>query len=247
MAACRQVEISHNSQGGNGIVMTNHPLAPVETGLLAVEIVKARFKRLPCGVAQVGAHNGREVPKLARSGVTKAVFIDPLDETFFTLQERVEPHDGYTAIQALVGDEDGKTVSFNIASNTGESSSFLEPSGHAEIKPDIQFNETREMTLRTLDRLLPEHGLSLRDYDMMFIDAQGAEKHVILGALNLLKHIDFIWVEVSIGGIYDGDMPLSRLIVFLEALGFELGHCELKRFGWGDALFVRRSVFINQE
>ncbi|MDZ7709221.1 MAG: FkbM family methyltransferase [Roseovarius sp.] len=202
---------------------------------------------MPRGVVQVGAHNGREVPKLARSGVTTAVFIDPLDETFGILQERVAAHDGFAAIQALIGDEDGKRVTFNIASNTGESSSFLEPSGHSEIKPDIHFDETREMTLRTLDRLLPEHGLTPEDYDMMFIDTQGAEKHVILGALGLLKSIDFIWMEVSIGGIYKDDMPLSRFVVFLEALGFELGHCELKRVGWGDALFVRRSVFLNQQ
>ena len=103
------------------------------------------------------------------------------------------------------------------------------------------------MTLRSLDSLLPEHEIESDGYDMMFIDTQGAEKHVIAGALNSLKSIDFIWVEVSIGGIYDGDMPLSRFVVFLEALGFELGFCELKRFGWGDALFVRRSVFINQD
>lgn len=103
------------------------------------------------------------------------------------------------------------------------------------------------MKLRTLDRLLPEHGLVSDDFDMMFIDTQGAEKHVILGALETLRSIDFIWMEVSIGGIYEGDMPLSRFVPFLETLGFELGYCELKRFGWGDALFVRRTIFINQD
>lgn len=236
--------------------MNKQNLAPVGNGLRAVEIVKARFKRLPRGVIQVGAHNGREVPKLARSGVTKAVFIDPLDETFQTLQARVDDinaaeSDGapnsYVAIQAVIGDEEGKSITFNISSNTGESSSFLEPTGHTKVKPNIHFEEKREMTMRTLDKLLPENGLSGDDYDMMFIDTQGAEKHVLMGSLGMLKSIDFLWLEVSIGGIYGGDMPLSRFVVFLEALGFELGHCELKRLGWGDALFVRRSVFINQD
>ena len=54
-------------------------------------------------------------------------------------------------------------------------------------------------------------------------------------------------MEVSISDIYQGVMPISRFVVFLEALGFELGHCELKRVGWGDALFVRRPVFSNQK
>ncbi|MDA3858020.1 MAG: FkbM family methyltransferase [Roseovarius sp.] len=221
-------------------------LAPVKAGLRAVEIVKSRFKRLPRGVIQIGAHNGREVPRLARSGVTRAVFIDPLEETFGQLEDRVSDIDGYRAIQALIGDDDGKSVTFNVSSNTGESSSFLEPKDHTKIKPDIHFDEQRPLTLRTLDSLLPEKGIAAEDYDMMFIDTQGAEKHVILGALNTLRSIDFIWMEVSIGDIYQGDMPISRFVVFLEALGFELGHCELKRLGWGDALFVRRSVFSNQ-
>lgn len=221
-------------------------LAYVKAGLPAVEIVKSRFKRLPKGIIQVGAHNGREVVKAARSGVTRAVFIDPLDETFGLLSERASKFDGFVAIQALVGDEDGKAVTFNVASNTGESSSFLDPSGHAEIKPNITFDEKREMHLRTLDKLLPEHGLAPEDYDMMFIDTQGAEKHVLLGALGIMKSIDFIWMEVSIGGIYEGDMSLARFVVFLETLGFELAFCELKRFGWGDALFARRSTFVNQ-
>jgi len=227
--------------------MNNPSLAPVSSGLPAAEIVKSRFKRLPRGVIQVGAHNGREVPKLARSGITRAVFIDPLDETFELLCERVSEVDGFVAIQALIGDEDGKPVTLNVASNTGESSSFLEPTGHTEIKPNIHFEEKRALELRTLDKLLPEHGLVPEDYDMMFIDTQGAEKHVLLGALGVLKSIDFIWMEVSIGGIYRGDMSLSRFVVFLETLGFELGYCELKRLGWGDALFVRRSVFANQD
>lgn len=226
---------------------SKNDLAPVKAGLRAVEIVKSRFKRLPRGVIQIGAHNGREVPKLSRSGVTKAVFIDPLDETFGQLEERVSQIEGYEAIKALIGDDDGKSVTFNVSSNTGESSSFLEPKDHTKIKPNIHFEEKRSMTLRSLDKLLPEKGIVPEDYDMMFIDTQGAEKHVILGALNTLKSIDFIWMEVSIGDIYEGDMPISRFVVFLEALGFELGHCELKRLGWGDALFVRRSVFSNQK
>ena len=222
-------------------------LRPSEGGLPAVEIVKAKFKRLPRGIVQVGAHNGREVPRLRRSGVTRGVFIDPLDETFPMLKERTEAEPGFIAIQALIGDENGKEVDFNISSNTGESSSFLTPGDHTRIKPGITFGETRRMTLRTLDALLAEHAIAGDDYDMIFIDTQGAELHVLLGAMNLLRGIDFIWMEVSIGNIYQGDTSLARFVPFLETLGFELGFCELKRLGWGDALFVRRSVFVAQE
>ena len=80
----------------------------------------------------------------------------------------------------------------------------------------------------------------------MFIDTQGAEMHLLRGALNTLKHIDFIWMEVSIGGIYQGDTPISRFVLFMEVLGFEIAFCEVKRLGWGDAFFVRRSVFIGE-
>ena len=227
--------------------MKKGSLKPVDGGLHAVELVKAHFKKMPTGVIQIGAHNGREVIRLYRSGVERAVFVDPLDETIPLLQERVSELPDYTAFQALIGDEDGKIVDFNVSSNTGESSSFLELGDHAKIKPNIEVSEKRQMTLRSLDVFLPENGIAAEDYNMLFIDTQGAEMHVLRGAMNLLNGIDFIWMEVSIGNIYQGDTSLARFVAFFEAMGYELGFCEMKRLGWGDALFVRRSVFLGQD
>lgn len=223
--------------------MSTNPLAPVENGLRAAEQVKARFKKVPRGMIQVGAHNGREVRHLARSGVKRGVFIDPLDDTFPMLKKRVEQHDGYSAIQALVGDTDGRQVEFRIASNSGESSSFLEPGNHTTIKPKIAFSTTKPMTLRTLDSLLAEHKIDTSDFDLLFVDTQGAEVHVLRGAMATLSRMDYIWLEVSIGGIYKGDTALPELAMFLKTLGFEIAWCELKQLGWGDALFVRRTLF----
>lgn len=224
--------------------MANPALAPVKNGLPPIEMIKHRFKKLPRGVIQVGAHNGREIPKLHRSGVMRGVFIDPLDETFGLLQERAEVCEGYQTIQALVGDDDGKEVEFHIASNKGESSSFLTPGRHLDIKPGIQFDAPQKRTLRTLDSLLEEHHIDAGDFDMMFIDTQGAEMHVLRGAMSTLKHIKYIWMEVGIGNIYEGDTSLARFIAFMDAMNFEVAFCELKRLGWGDALFVHRSQFM---
>jgi FkbM family methyltransferase len=223
--------------------MGKEALTPVENGLRAAEQIKLRFKRMPRGMIQVGAHNGREVRHLARSGVKRGVFIDPLDETFPMLQKRVAQHEGYRAIQALVGDVEGQEVDFRIASNSGESSSFLEPGSHATVKPNIAFDTTQRMTLRTLDVLLPENGIDAADYDLLFADTQGAEVHVLRGAMATLSKMDFVFLEVNIGGVYKGDTPLPELSIFMKTLGFELAWCELKHMGWGDALFVRRSLF----
>ncbi|WP_162797976.1 FkbM family methyltransferase [Sulfitobacter sp. JL08] len=223
--------------------MGKDALAPVENGLRAAEQIKLRFKRVPRGMIQVGAHNGREVRHLARSGVERGVFIDPLDETFPMLQKRVDQHSGYRAIQALVGDVDGQEVDFRIASNSGESSSILEPGSHTTVKPKIAFETTRRMTLRTLDVLLPEHGLDASDYDLLFVDTQGAEVHVLRGAMATLAKMDFVFLEVNIGGMYKGDTPLPELSIFMKTLGFEIAWCDVKHLGWGDALFVRRNLF----
>ena len=223
--------------------MGKDALTPVENGLRAAEQIKLRFKRMPRGMIQVGAHNGREVRHLARSGVKRGVFIDPLDETFPMLQKRVAQHEGYRALQALVGDVEGQEVDFRIASNSGESSSFLEPGSHATVKPNIAFDTTQRMTLRTLDVLLPENGIDAAEYDLLFVDTQGAEVHVLRGAMATLAKIDFVFLEVNIGGMYKGDTPLPDLSMFMKTLGFEIAWCELKHVGWGDALFVRRSLF----
>jgi FkbM family methyltransferase len=159
------------------------------------------------------------------------------------LQKRVAQHEGYRAIQALVGDVEGQEVDFRIASNSGESSSFLEPGSHATVKPNIAFDTTQRMTLRTLDVLLPENSIDAADYDLLFADTQGAEVHVLRGAMATLSKMDFVFLEVNIGGVYKGDTPLPELSIFMKTLGFELAWCELKHMGWGDALFVRRSLF----
>ena len=223
--------------------MNRSRLAPVDNGLPAAELIKKYFKVLPKGMIQVGAHNGREVRHLARSGVERGVFIDPLDQTFPMLKKRAAQHEGYQAIQALVGDEDGKEVEFHIASNAGESSSFLTPEGHLDVKPNITFEDPKLTTLRSLDALLDEHKIDAKDYDLLFIDTQGAELHVLKGGMKTLAEMDFLWMEANIGGIYKDDTPLSDFVAFLKPLGFEIMWCQMKHVGWGDALFVRRTLF----
>ncbi|TMV09014.1 FkbM family methyltransferase [Ruegeria sediminis] len=223
--------------------MSTSQLAPVANGLPAVEYLKSQFKILPQGMIQVGAHNGREIRQLARSGVSRGVFIDPLDETFPMLSKRAAQHPGYRAVKALVGDEDGREVEFHVASNSGESSSFLAPDAHLEIKSGISFDTTRKLTLRSLDALLDEQKVDTSEYDLLFVDTQGAELHVLKGGMKTLGRMQFLWMEASIGGIYQGDTALGDFVPFLKTLGFELAWCQMKRLGWGDALFVRRELF----
>jgi len=55
--------------------------------------------------------------------------------------------------------------------------------------------------------------------------------------------MDFVFLEVNIGGVYKGDTPLPELSIFMKTLGFEIAWCDVKHLGWGDALFVRRNLF----
>ena len=74
------------------------------------------------------------------------------------------------------------------------------------------------------------------------MDTQGSELHVLRGATETLRHLRFVWTEVSFGGLYAGDAGLTEMMGFMSAAGFDLYHCHINRKRWGNALFIRSGV-----
>jgi hypothetical protein len=52
------------------------------------------------------------------------------------------------------------------------------------------------------------------------MDVQGSELTVLKGAINLLKKIDVIQLEVNFMNFYEGQASIENLIPFLRSFGF---------------------------
>lgn len=195
-------------------------------------------------VLQVGASGGQEISFFRENGVQSGLFIEPLDFAFKILEEQCKKFSNFFPLNALALSADAKMAKLHIASNGGMSSSVLEPKGHIESYPHVNFLSMVELIGYSLDTLVWKssqmfHGCP-SSFDLIYMDVQGAELEVFKGASSQLQSAKYIFTEVGLGGGYQGDVDLETLIGFLKVFGFRLIGLEVGvKTGYGNGLFVR--------
>jgi FkbM family methyltransferase len=110
---------------------------------------------------------------------------------------------------AILGGENGKSVTFNVNSTV---SSVLE-----EHKPNDFKKETRR--LQTLDTILSGDERFTKP-DFIKLDVQGYELEVLKGASRSLSSTQFVLCEVSLIDINKGAPLLTDVIKFMDEHGF---------------------------
>lgn len=211
----------------------------------ALELIAAL--RLPAvrGIIQVGASSGQEVAYFRDHGVQFAALIEPLPQPYGELVSACSGLPGYLPVNALCGTSDEEWVEFHVATNEGQSSSILKPAQHLLDYPWVQFPQTVRMQTTTLDRVfqaVKTHRPEIADAaDLLFMDVQGAELHVVKGGNSVLNKVQYIYTEVGIGGGYENAVELIDLQLHLRAYGFKLFELEMNAQGWGNAFFIKKS------
>ncbi len=193
-------------------------------------------------VVQAGAHVGQEVEPFRTRGVKRAIMIEPNSGPYAQLCAAIGDAKDFTPVQAVCSSLDGEPCDFYVAS-FDQASSTLKPKRHLKAYPKISFEEPVRMTTRTLDSIVAEVERSRPDFssrkiDLLYIDTQGAELKVLIGATRALQFARSIWTEVSYD-LYEDGATLEQQQGFLSAFGFRLHYIRLKPKGWGDALFVK--------
>jgi FkbM family methyltransferase len=195
------------------------------------------------GIIHVGANSGQEFEDYQAAGLDCVLYIEPIPAVFKELQQHVAGDPRHRAIQALCADRSGEEYEFNVASNAGESSSILAFSGHAEEHPNVRFESKIKLTSSTLDDIVfGTPGIDIASLDCLVIDVQGAEMKVIKGADRTLSHCRFLFCEVSVGGLYEGDTPYKEVVSVLEGYGYQLRSLDINQHGWGNAFLVKAAA-----
>ena len=205
------------------------------------------FGITPQGVLQIGANSGQEIKKFAEAGIRYGIFVEPLPKAFQQLKSIVLQHLDYIAINALCASEPGQEKTFFVSNQAGGSSSMLKPSGHLSIHPEVGFDQDLILRTSTVDEIvknLPVGKEKLENIiDLLYIDVQGAELDVLKGAQEFLSRIQYVFVEVSHGGLYEGDTSIRTIMEYLEMRQFKLAFAYINKHGWGDALFIKDYFF----
>lgn len=204
------------------MAITKLSAATLQARREALDAVLARAR----GVLHLGAHLGQEADTYAKAG--KAVlWVEAQPAIHARLVERLRAFPDQRALCAVLGDEDGRTVRFNVSNNLdGISSSLFAFGSHSEgdqsLWPRLNLHmvDTLELTMMTLDTLLAREGIDPAAHDHWIVDLQGAELLALQGAARSLPSCDSLLVEVSEDAVYDGGVRWPVLRDFLEGQGF---------------------------
>ena len=197
-------------------------------------------------VLQVGASAGQEIPMFSANGVTHAVMVEALDFPFSVLCSNCSGIANFLPVQSAVGARDGEVVKFYVSNNGGQSSSILKPAKHLSAFPHVLFDEEVSKNSFTLDSIAMSVKLANpnfpENYDLLYLDVQGAELEVLKGASRNLLNCKYIFTEVGFGGGYEKDVSYLQLAQFLSAFNYKLVSLNIDPVcGYGDAFFIRLS------
>ncbi|MCA3695827.1 FkbM family methyltransferase [Aquidulcibacter sp.] len=191
------------------------------------------------GVIHVGANDGAEYSSYQALTGGPITFIEAIPEIAEKLNARMNHLRPDCCLSAVCGDKNGEKVSFNVASNNGQSSSMLELGKHADLHPDIVYLKKFETETTRLDALL-EQNQTARKANVLVVDTQGADLKVLRGATGILHTIDVVLVEVSEDVLYKGGATFKEIRDFLESQGFHIRALDYNYLLYGDAIFMRK-------
>ena len=189
-------------------------------------------------ILHIGANEGQERNDYEASGASPCIYVEPVGDVFAKLKANISGMPRHAAVQAVCSGIAGERVVFNVASNGGQSSSFLELGAHAGFHPTITYVATQSMVTTTVDRIVDEHS-PRRVPNLLVIDAQGADLRVLQGATRSLPRIDGVFVEASEEPLYAGGCTHKEITGFLESYGFRLRWLVLDCLGHGEAFYCR--------
>lgn len=211
----------------------------VEGVLIPLFDLKKKFDINVAGVIHAGAHLGEEAVAYRQLGVDKVVWIEADPRTYKKLKYALRRFKSHEIVNAVVGEEEGKQVTFHVANN-GESSSILELDRHKTEHPEVEYVDKFSASTTTLDRIAED--LDAWDCNFLNLDLQGAELLALRGATQLLDSVDYVYTEVNIKSLYKDCARMKQIDIFLNQYDITRVVTKLTRHGWGDAFYMRKAL-----
>lgn len=183
------------------------------------------------GIIQVGANTGQEC-SLFKNYTNNIICFEPLKNQFNYLKRN---NPDIICYNIALGDTN-ETKEMYIASNNGESSSFLKPLNHLNEFTHIHFQKSNDQfEIKRFDSL----DINLENYNTLISDTQGYELNVFKGFGDKLNEIDSIYVEYINSSQYEGDSSLTEIEKYLSQYGFKLLELYKESENWGNAIFIK--------
>lgn len=196
------------------------------------------------GVLHIGASEGQEAHEYARQGIQDMCFIEAIPSVYNVLKEKIAQYPRAIAVNACIGEEDGKEVQFNIADNGGQSSSYLEFGTHTKQHPNVHFIDKVTMFTKRIDTIYDELLIPKDKYDFLNADVQGVELQALKSMGDLLWQFKWAYLEVNAIEVYKGCALVGEIDAYMSKFAFRRFDTYWTKHNgkdsWGDCLFVRK-------
>lgn len=193
------------------------------------------------GIIHCGASSGQERQAYADLGVDKVIWIEAIPEVYEELLENLKPYPNQIAVNACVGEVDGREVVFNVSNNEAQSSSFLPLGTHKIAHPEVHYVRTFNTVTQRLDTILYNLEIEIGEGWLLCGDLQGAEMFMLQGADTLLDKFDACYLEVNTKEVYEGCTLRGDIVKYLANFGYvPADEMIYEQWGWGDQIFIRK-------
>lgn len=193
-------------------------------------------------ILEIGSNDGTDTMAfLSVMPQAKIYCFEPDPRAIARFKEHLAPHfEKVRLFEVAVSDRTGR-IDFHMSD--GEcaglpegwdlSGSIRRPENHLKEFTWVKFSKTITVDTCRLDDWCAENGV--KHVDFIWMDVQGAEGDVILGAPKILQETKFLYTEYSNKKLYEGQLSLKSLLALLPS--FEL----VTRYP-GDVLLRNRKI-----
>ena len=160
-------------------------------------------------------------------------------DTIFRSKPKVKTH------HVAIGDAETE-MAINVSKREDSSSLLDILDSQTKIFPGTGRRDTEQVTVRRLSNFIPGEGLLKSIF--VKIDVQGYELEVLKGALDIIKGINYFYIECSFLELYKGQAIASDVIEFLSNQGFlldgiyNLHHDRAGMAVQADCLFINKNL-----
>lgn len=198
-----------------------------------------RFGIVPRGVIHLGANVGQEALAYLTLGYERALFVEPEPTVFAQLTRHLAYVDKLAgvigrfvgldagrwsqAFQVAVGNSIGSVKLF-VQPKSSQANSILAPipgsMGNILQAPVAEV----DVPLTTVDQLMLElaDGWQMSDFNVLYVNVEGAELMALQGAKDTLAHMEFAFIEVNLEAHYEGEPSDDAIERHMRSAGFEL-------------------------
>lgn len=153
-------------------------------------------------IFDVGASDGGFLRKIKATFPSAVIYsFEPLPESYNDLVKKQKHFKNFHPVNIALSDKIGETNFYRCENNTGSSSILEMTATHKEAYPYTALNSEIKIQTTTLDEYAKQIELFGKKI-MLKIDVQGAEELVLNGALDTLRLVDLIFLEMNFTETY---------------------------------------------